>query len=44
MSVHRLEGLLSVIPKSENILQIHNEEGYNLLQKCVALNNLEMTR
>ena len=42
--VQRLEGLLSQIPRSENILQIHNEEGYNLLQKCVGLNNLEMAR
>ena len=23
---------------------IHNEEGYNLLQKCVGINNLEMVR
>ena len=29
---------------SENILLIHNEEGYNLLQKCVGINNLEMVR
>ena len=40
----RLDGLLSVIPRGENILQIHNEEGYNLLQKVVGLNNLEMIR
>jgi hypothetical protein len=32
------------IHRSENILQIHNEEGYNLLQKCVGLNNLDMIR
>lgn len=44
VTVHRLEGLLSTIPRSENILQIHNEEGYNLLQKCVGINNLEMAR
>ena len=29
---------------SENILLIHNEEGYNLLQHCVGINNLEMVR
>ncbi|CAG0890718.1 unnamed protein product [Cyprideis torosa] len=40
----RLEGLLSQIPKNENILQVLNEEGYNLLQKCVGLNNLELVR
>ncbi len=44
VTVARLDGLLSTIPRSENILQIHNEEGYNLLQKCVGLNNLEMAR
>ncbi|CAB4061078.1 unnamed protein product [Lepeophtheirus salmonis] len=44
VTVQRLDGLLSTIPRSENILQIHNEEGYNLLQKCVGINNLEMIR
>jgi hypothetical protein len=34
----------SFLSRSENILQIHNEEGYNLLQKCVGLNNLDMIR
>jgi len=44
INVARLEGLLSTIPRSENILQIHDEEGYNLLQKCVGINNIDMTR
>ncbi|XP_075233937.1 uncharacterized protein LOC142331757 [Lycorma delicatula] len=44
VTVQRLEGLLSCIPKSENILVVHNEEGYNLLQKCVGINNLDMVR
>lgn len=44
VTVQRLDGLLSVIPRSENILQIHNEDGYNLLQRVVGLNNLEMIR
>ncbi|CAG0890270.1 unnamed protein product [Darwinula stevensoni] len=44
VTVHRLEGLLSHIPKNENILLVNNEEGYNLLQKCVGINNLEMVR
>lgn len=26
------------------MLIVHNEEGYNLLQKCVGINNLEMVR
>ena len=30
--------------QGENILQVHNEEGYNLLQKCVGINNLDMVR
>ena len=29
---------------SENILVIINEEGYNLLQKCVGINNVDMIR
>ena len=44
VTVQRLDGLLSAIPKSEAILQLQNEEGYNLLQKCVGINNLEMVR
>lgn len=44
VGVQRLDGLLCSIPRSENILQIHNEEGYNLLQICVGLNNLELIR
>jgi len=44
VTVQRLDGLLSQIPRSENILMIHNEEGYNLLQKCIGINNLEMVR
>ncbi|XP_073991154.1 uncharacterized protein isoform X1 [Rhodnius prolixus] len=44
VTAHRLEGLLSQIPKSENILVVHNEEGYNLLQKCVGINNVDMVR
>lgn len=30
--------------QSENILVVHNEEGYNLLQKVVAINNVDMLR
>ena len=44
VTVQRLDGLLSGIPRSENILQIHNEDGYNLLQRVVGLNNVEMIR
>jgi len=44
VTVHRLEGLLGQVPRSENILIIHNEEGYNLLQKCVGINNVDMIR
>lgn len=44
VTVQRLENLLSQIPKSENILAVHNEEGYNLLQKVVAINNVDILR
>ncbi|XP_063218907.1 ankyrin-3 [Bacillus rossius redtenbacheri] len=44
ISVQRLEGIFSKIPKNENILLVHNEEGYNLLQKCVGINNVDMVR
>jgi len=44
VGVQRLDGLLCSIPRSENILQIHNEDGYNLLQIVVGLNNLELIR
>jgi hypothetical protein len=44
IGVQRLEGLLQQIPKNENILVIHDEAGYNLLQKCVGANNVELVR
>ncbi|KAG5882329.1 hypothetical protein JTB14_037614 [Gonioctena quinquepunctata] len=44
IGVQRLEGLLQQIPKNENILSIHDEAGYNLLQKCVGANNVELVR
>ncbi|KAK7084084.1 hypothetical protein SK128_018190, partial [Halocaridina rubra] len=44
VTVQRLDGLLSAIPKNENLLYVHNEEGYNLLQKVVGINNVEMVR
>ncbi|XP_076255404.1 uncharacterized protein LOC143193220 isoform X2 [Rhynchophorus ferrugineus] len=44
IGVQRLEGLLLQIPKNENILTIHDETGYNLLQKCVGANNVELVR
>lgn len=42
--VQLLEALLLQIPKHENILAVHDETGYNLLQKCVGLNNVELVR
>lgn len=44
VSVQRLEGLLQQIPKHENILAIHDDAGYNLLQKCVGANNVDLVR
>uniref|UniRef100_A0A182PMU7 SOCS box domain-containing protein n=1 Tax=Anopheles epiroticus TaxID=199890 RepID=A0A182PMU7_9DIPT len=44
ISIQRLEPLLLQIPKYENILAIHDETGYNLLQKSVGLNHVELAR
>lgn len=44
ISAQRLEGLLQQIPKHENILTVHDEGGYNLLQKCVGANNVDLVR
>lgn len=44
ISIQRLEPLLLQIPKYENILAIHDETGYNLLQKSVGLNHIELAR
>ncbi|XP_058055331.1 ankyrin-3 isoform X2 [Anopheles bellator] len=44
ISINRLEPLLLQIPKYENILAIHDETGYNLLQKSVGLNHVELAR
>lgn len=30
--------------QNENILAIHDESGYNLLQKCVGANNVDLVR
>ncbi|XP_055378624.1 ankyrin-3 isoform X2 [Condylostylus longicornis] len=44
ISIHTLEALLHQIPKSENILLIHDESGYNILQKSVGLNHIDLTK
>lgn len=44
INIQRLEGFLQGIPKCDNILLAHNGEGYNLLQKCVGINNVELVR
>ncbi|XP_014251169.1 ankyrin-3 [Cimex lectularius] len=44
VTAHRLDCFLSDINKSENILLVQNEEGYNLLQQCVGINNVDMVR
>lgn len=36
--------LTSCFFQNENILTIHDEAGYNLLQKCVGVNNVELVR
>jgi len=44
VSIHTLEGLLLQITRNENILAIHDESGYNLLQKSVGLNHIDLAR
>ncbi|KAK9890546.1 hypothetical protein WA026_010622 [Henosepilachna vigintioctopunctata] len=44
VGIQRLEGLLQQIPKNENILSVYDETGFNLLQKCVGANNVELVR
>ncbi|KAK2727698.1 hypothetical protein QYM36_008253 [Artemia franciscana] len=40
----KLEPLLSQIPKNENVLLITDEEGYNLLQKAVGINHVDLVK
>lgn len=44
VSMQRLESLLVEIPKHELILTIHDSCGYNLLQKSVGLNHVELVK
>ncbi|XP_055912419.1 ankyrin-1 [Eupeodes corollae] len=44
ISIHTLESLLLQIPKNENILVIHDECGYNILQRSVGLNHIDLTK
>lgn len=42
--VSALEWALVQIPKGENLVAVTNDEGYNLLQKAVGFNNVEVVR
>ncbi|KAL7637636.1 UNVERIFIED_CONTAM: hypothetical protein RMT77_012365 [Armadillidium vulgare] len=44
ISHQMIEGLLHAIPKYENLCNVINEEGYNLIQKVVGINNLDLLR
>ncbi|CAL8108849.1 unnamed protein product [Orchesella dallaii] len=44
VSVQKIDGLLIRIPKNENILVVSDSSGYNVLQKCVGVNNVEMVK
>lgn len=44
VSIHTLEALLTQIAKYENILAVHDEAGYNLLQRATGLNHVELVR
>ncbi|XP_030380167.1 ankyrin-1 [Scaptodrosophila lebanonensis] len=44
VSLQTLESLLVQIPKHENILVIHDDCGYNILQRSVGLNHIDLTK
>ncbi|XP_037938904.1 ankyrin-3 [Teleopsis dalmanni] len=44
ISIQLLESLLLQIPKNENILVVHDNCGFNILQRCVGLNHTELTK
>ncbi|XP_005188437.1 ankyrin-2 [Musca domestica] len=44
ISIQPLESLLLEIPKNENILVIHDDCGFNILQRAVGLNHVELTK
>lgn len=44
VSIHTLEALLTQIAKYENILAVHDNAGYNLLQRATILNHIELVR
>ncbi|XP_017484169.1 PREDICTED: ankyrin-3 [Rhagoletis zephyria] len=44
VSIQTLESLLLQIPKNENILVIHDDCGYNILQRSVGLNHIDLTK
>ncbi|XP_037810103.1 uncharacterized protein LOC119602585 [Lucilia sericata] len=44
ISIQPLESLLLEIPKNENILVIHDDCGFNILQRSVGLNHIELTK
>lgn len=42
--INMLEALLVQIPKYENILAVQDEAGYNLLQRSIGLNHVDLVR
>jgi len=44
VSLQTLESLLIQIPKNENILAMHDDYGYNILQRSVGLNHIDLTK
>ncbi|XP_021964481.1 ankyrin-3 [Folsomia candida] len=44
VSINKIDGLLCIIPKNENILCVTDSSGYNILQKTVSLNHIEIVR
>lgn len=44
VSIHTLDVLLNQLAKFENILAVHDEGGYNLLQRATGMNHVELVR
>lgn len=44
VSIHTLDALLSQIAKFENVLAVHDDGGFNLLQRATGLNHVELVR
>lgn len=44
VSIHTLDYLLTQITKHENILAVHDDAGYNILQRAIGLNQVDLVK